>query len=52
MKATLVTAPLVALGATLGGAPGALAGEAVGSVICGAVATLFAYRLTAPKDPA
>ena len=48
-KATLVTVPLVAIGATLGGAPGALAGEAIGSVLCGGVATAFAYRLTTLK---
>ncbi|MEM6490497.1 MAG: MATE family efflux transporter, partial [Pseudomonadota bacterium] len=48
-KATLGTAPLVAVGAIVGGAPGALAGQAVGTLIFGVGATLFAYRLTAPE---
>jgi len=45
-KATVGTAPLVMAGAALG----ALAGQAIGSVVCGAAAVVFAYRLTAVRD--
>lgn len=44
-RATLGTVPFVALGAQLGGAPGALAGSMVGGLVFSAVGVLLAYRL-------
>lgn len=43
-RATLGTVPFVALGAHLGGAPGALAGSMVGGLVFGALGVWLAYR--------